>query len=188
VRRIVIALTALGMVLTILAVFGAAQEKQEKPVVHQYVGASKCKTCHKIEAKGDQYTKWANSKHAKAYESLASEQSLAIGKEKGIDNPQTSDKCLVCHVTAFSAPAEQKSESYDMKEGVSCETCHGPGSDYKKMNIMKDIEAAKAAGLIIPTEATCAACHNDKSPTFKSFNFAEASKIIAHPNPAKAAK
>lgn len=178
-RKIVVALTAVGMLIAIFAVMGNAEEG----AVHQYVGASKCKICHKSEAKGDQYGKWEASKHAKAYANLASEQALAIGKEKGIDNPQTSDQCLGCHVTAFSAPAEQKAESYDKTEGVECESCHGPGSDYKKMSVMKDVEAAKAAGLIMPTEETCTGCHNDKSPTFKSFDFAEAVKIIAHPYP-----
>jgi len=181
VRKVIIAMTVLGVMLLMMSVIGTAQES----VKNQYVGASKCKTCHKSEAKGDQFSKWAASKHAKAYEALASEASLAIGKEKGIDNPQTSDKCLGCHVTAFAAPAAEKSESYDKAEGVSCESCHGPGSEYKKMNIMKDLAAAKAAGLIIPTKETCITCHNEKSPTFKSFNFEEASKVIAHPNPAK---
>jgi len=171
----------MGMVLLVFSAIGTAQEGAK----HQYIGASKCKTCHKSEAKGDQYGKWEASKHAKAFEVLASEAALAIGKEKGIDNPQTSDQCLGCHVTAFSAPAAEKAESYDQAEGVGCESCHGPGSDYKKMNIMKDLEAAKGAGLIMPTEETCVVCHNDKSPTFKGFDFAEMSKTIAHPNPAK---
>jgi hypothetical protein len=35
--------------------------------------------------------KWQESKHSKAYEVLASDAAIAIGKEKGIDNPQTSD-------------------------------------------------------------------------------------------------
>ncbi len=179
-RKIVAALTAMGMVLTFFAVIGTAEEG-----THQYVGVSKCKTCHKSEAKGNQFAKWSDSKHAKAYEVLASEAAIAIGKEKGIDNPQTSDQCLSCHVTGFSAPAELKAASYDQAEGVGCESCHGAGADYKKMKIMKDQAAAIAAGLVIPTEETCKGCHNENSPTFKEFNFEEVFALIAHPNPKK---
>jgi len=180
VRKIVVALTAVGMILTIWAAFATAEEG-----AHQFVGVSKCKTCHKSEAKGDQFGIWSASKHAQAYEVLASEAAMAVAKEKGIDNPQTSDQCLVCHVTGYAAPAEQKSESYDQTEGVGCEACHGPGSEYKNMKIMKDAAASIAAGLVIPTEETCVTCHNEKSPTFKGFKFEEAAKVIAHPNPAK---
>jgi hypothetical protein len=42
---------------------------------------------------------------------------------------------------------------------VQCEACHGAGADFKKMSIMKDLEAAKANGLVIPTQATCDGCH-----------------------------
>ncbi len=181
-KKIVAIVMIAGLALLLLAVLGAAQEKT---VEHQFVGAAKCKACHKSEAKGAQYIKWTESRHSKAYEVLASEEAIAIGKEKGVDNPQTSDQCLVCHVTAFSAPAEAKAESFDQTEGVGCEVCHGPGSVYKKMKVMKDREASIAAGLIIPDEEVCVGCHNEKSPNFKEFNFEEAFEIIAHPNPKK---
>jgi len=52
------------------------------------------------------------------------------------------------------------------------------------MKVMKDHYAAVAAGLVVPTEETCTACHNDTSPTCKGFDFAEYSAKIAHPIPA----
>ena len=121
-----------------------------------YISAAKCKMCHKV-----QFESWSGLAHAKAFDRLE-------GDDKG------NAECLKCHATGGSA---------DMP-GVQCEACHGPGSDYKSMKVMKDHDAAVAAGLIIPTEATCTGCHNDKSPTFKGFNFAEAAAKIAHPNPA----
>ncbi len=181
-KRVVFIVMIAGLGLLLLSVLGAAQEKK---IEHQFIGAAKCKTCHKSEAKGAQYIKWTESEHSKAYEVLASEEAIAIGKKLDVDNPQTSDQCLVCHVTAFSAPAEAKAESFDQTEGVGCEACHGAGSDYKKMKIMKDREASIAAGLIIPSEEVCVGCHNEKSPTFKEFSFEDASKLIAHPNPKK---
>jgi hypothetical protein len=38
----------------------------------------------------------------------------------------------------------------------------------------------KAAGLVIPTEATCKGCHNEKSPHFKGFDFKTMSEKIKH--------
>jgi len=45
---------------------------------------------------------------------------------------------------------------------------------------MKDRKLAVTNGLVIPDERTCLACHNKKSPTFKSFTYAEALKKIDH--------
>jgi len=115
--------------------------------------------CHKGAKKGEVFEKWENSPHAKALETL---------KAKGEDkNP----KCLECHVTDVKTAAT---------EGVGCEGCHGPGSAYKSMSIMKDKQKAIANGLVIPNEATCKKCHNEKSPTFKGFNFDEYFKKIDH--------
>ena len=100
---------------------------------HAYAGAAKCKMCHKV-----QYASWEQTVHAKATDSA-----------KASTERQFSPDCLKCHAT---------NASEDMP-GVQCEACHGPGEDYKKMSIMKDVEAAKANGLIIPTQATCDGCH-----------------------------
>ena len=48
---------------------------------------------------------------------------------------------------------------------------------------MKDKQKAVAAGLIIPDEKTCIQCHNDKSPTYKEFDYKKFYAKIAHPIP-----
>ena len=166
-----------------------AQEKaaETAPVkaIHKFVGASKCKMCHNTAANGEQFKKWTESKHSKAFEVLASEEAVAIGKKLGVDKPQASDKCLGCHLTGYAAPAADKAASYVATEGVGCEACHGAGADYMKMQVMKDKTASIAAGLVLPDEKLCVGCHNDKSPTYKKFVFADAAKLIAHPIPPK---
>jgi hypothetical protein len=154
----------------------------------KYVGVSKCKMCHKTKKSGNQYELWLNGPHAKAYETLASEASIEIAKGMGIENPQTSDQCLSCHTTAHGIDVELKEETLTTEEGVSCEQCHGPGSAYKKMTIMKDREKSIANGLIIPTEESCVECHNKKSPTYKPFKYEERVKQIAHPVPVEETK
>ena len=70
-----------------------------------------------------------------------------------------------------------------MEEGVSCESCHGPGKDYMKKSVMQNKDEAVALGLIIPNEQTCVRCHNQESPTFKAFDFAQRWDEIKHPVP-----
>ena len=170
----------------------AAQEAAPEPKP-QYVGLPGCKMCHKSAKKGDQYGKWTEGRHSKAYATLASEEAKAIAAKQGIADPQKDGKCLKCHVTAYGVDASLIAEpkpgkkGHQIEDGVACESCHGPGSLYKKRSVMKDREASVAAGLIIPDEKACAECHNDESPTFKPFNYAERLKAIAHPNPLKAA-
>lgn len=136
---------------------------------YTYIGVKKCKMCHKGEKKGMVFEKWEQNVHAKAFETL---------KAKGEDkNPA----CLGCHTTGFGASGYAVgADNAAIFEGVQCEACHGPGSAYKSMSVMKDPAKAKENGLWTITEETCKKCHNEKSPTFKGFNFAEASKKIDH--------
>lgn len=155
---------------------------------HAYVGADKCKMCHNSAAKGAQYTKWTEAKHSKAFADLASAKAKEIAAAKGIADPQKDDGCLSCHVTGHGVDAARLTDKYNAEQGVTCESCHGPGGDYWKMSVMKDRAQATAAGLVMPDEKTCVTCHNDKSPTFKGFDFAAMKAKIAHPNPQTASK
>jgi hypothetical protein len=68
--------------------------------------------------------------------------------------------CKMCHKVQFdswSASAHAKT-----KPVLDCEGCHGPGSEYKSVKVMKDPAAAKKAGLIMPDKAQCATCHGKK--------------------------
>ncbi|MFH1571669.1 MAG: cytochrome c family protein [Gemmatimonadota bacterium] len=176
-------------------VVGSLAFAAEPAAKHQYIGTEACGVCHKRDATGNQLGAWQASKHAKAYATLATPEAAAIAKKKGIaGSPQQAPQCLKCHVTAYgvdaagiAAPAAGK-KGFSMEDGVQCEACHGPGSDYKARTVMKDQAAAVAAGLIIPKKEQCVACHNAESPTWdaaKGFNFEEMVKKVAHPNPAK---
>jgi len=151
----------------------------------KYIGASKCKTCHKKELIGDQYGKWEKAGHSKAFKTLLSEKAIAVAKEKGISGkPSEAAECLKCHATAATlGPNDVEKKPLDNKDGVQCESCHGPGSGYKKKKVMADHEKSLAAGLVIPDEKTCTKCHNDTSPTWKGFDYAEAKKKIDHSIP-----
>jgi hypothetical protein len=154
----------------------------------ELIGAPKCKMCHKAKT-GDQWAKWEGSKHAGAFATLGTDAAKKVAAEKGLGDPQTEEACLKCHATqAFLGRdvAVDAKGKYEDAEGVGCEACHGPGSDYKSKKVMEDSAAAKAAGLIMDkSEASCTKCHNEESPTFKGFNFEERWAEIAHPVPEK---
>jgi len=151
---------------------------------HKYIGASKCKMCHSSDAKGNQYKVWAESKHAKAYETLATEEAKKAAEKAGLKtDPQKSPECLKCHVTAFGAKDDLKEASFNAADGVQCESCHGAGSDYKGLSVMKDKQQAIAEGLVIPNKEICVKCHNPESPNFKEFDYDKFYPKIAHPRP-----
>lgn len=136
---------------------------------HDYVGIEKCRTCHEKELMGDQVAAWSSAPHARAYETLRGEQSAAIALEVGIEGPaHESDACLRCHVTAFGVPPTRIANPVLASDGVQCESCHGPGRDYRKKKIMSDREKAEKKGLWKADEdaSICVACHNSESPTF----------------------
>ena len=197
-------LVVLFMLFSTLVIFGQD---------FQYVGAEKCKTCHKKEKEGQQFPLWEKSAHAKAFETLKSEEAAKIAKEKGIKVPAyEAAECLKCHVTGFGKGGyEVKDEAFwNPKEGdtegskavkrmaslqaVGCESCHSAGSAYRKKKIMKDREESIKNGLnaMLVSDGTaekqCKTCHNEESPTNKEFDFKKQWEEIAHPIPEAAEK
>jgi len=151
----------------LLALFAASLFAQ---TTHTYVGAKTCKMCHKGEAKSMVFEKWEASKHAQAAANIQTAKDL-------------SDKCYACHATGAGKASGFKagSETAELLSGVQCEACHGPGSDYKKMNVMKDRKLAVEAGLIVPTAESCTQCHNTSHHKDMKFDYKTAWPKIAHP-------
>ncbi len=174
----------------ILALLFIAQLQSAVAEEAQYVGTKKCKMCHMSKKRGDQFGIWSASLHAKAFETLGTDEAKAVAKKAGVSgDPQKAAQCLECHVTGFKAPASAKAATFSETEGVGCETCHGPGSLYKTMKVMKALAAgtqdAKAVSFLKAGKETCLQCHNKKSPTYKPFDFEASWKKIAHPVPAQ---
>ncbi len=148
-----------------------------------YIGAESCGMCHKSEKQGNQFSIWQNSAHSKAFEVLKTDTADQIAKEKGFNEPAAKTwECLKCHVTGYNLDATMLGKKFKIEDGVQCETCHGAGSAYKEMKIMKDKDLAIKNGLIIPDnlEEFCVSCHNNESPTFTKFDVNEAWDKIKH--------
>ena len=150
---------------------------------YTYVGASACKLCHKAELQGRQYVIWQSSLHAKSFANLDTAKAVEIGQAAGVAKPAENAQCLGCHAPLAVKAPELKSE------GVTCEVCHGPGSGYKKLNIMQDREKAVQNGLVLynadpgAIQAHCLKCH--QNPHGNPFDFRTAWDSIKHPIPGK---
>lgn len=168
----------------VLSLLAAPDGKERK-----FMGVNKCgPKCHDKGEKGDQYAKWQGSPHARAFATLASDKAKEIGKKLGVDDPQKSDKCLKCHVTAFGVKPELLHAKFKTEDGVQCESCHGAGGDYYTKEVMQKHDESIRQGLVIPDEKTCQACHNAEAPTWdpaKPFRFKEAFRKIDHRYPEK---
>lgn len=156
---------------------------------HAYIGTKSCKKCH-IKL----FKSWADTKMAKAFETLKPGQAAEAKTKHGLDPAKdyTKDEsCLACHTTGFGKkggyavpdPADAKAvkEAANL-EGVGCEACHGAGEGFaelfkeiQKSKRMYKVAEVQAVGLNKMEAAVCTECHNDKSPTYdesKKFDFA----------------
>lgn len=177
----------LALALPMSWVLTQAQEAQEeKQPEFKYVGVGLCaRACHSSKRQGRQLPIWRESQHAKAYETLGTDKAKEFAKERGVTDPQKSGKCLRCHSTAY-AFGETAVAPDLLEEGVGCELCHGPGSKYRKISIMRDKAKAMENGLLEANEATCKKCHNEDSPTWDEsvpFDFKAMYDKIKHPKP-----
>jgi hypothetical protein len=64
-------------------------------------------------------------------------------------------QCRGCHRLQYDSWVK----SGHARKALDCEGCHGNGSEYAKASVMKNLAAAKAAGLIFQTASFCEKCH-----------------------------
>ncbi len=124
-------LAALFVLALTLSAFSVYAEDAAAPAGDPtYIGAGKCKMCHKGEKNGNIYEGWLETKHAKSLETL-----VAKGE-------QNNAECLACHTTGYGTPsgfgADTTMHAAEALGSVSCEACHGPGSNYKSKKVMEE--------------------------------------------------
>lgn len=184
-----------------VAFVGAGAHGQDKAT---YIGSDQCKVCHNKEPEGAQWSVWKKMKHAHAFEALQSDEAKKIATERGLTKPpHEAPECVKCHVTAYDVETMTVPDKIKMADGVQCESCHGPASNHviDGRDVMFKKKTADeidwTAHMAKAEEAECRTCHNEESPTWNpeqftledgskaGFDFEQAKKIIAHPNPTK---
>ena len=172
--------------LLLVLVFSLGQvQGQEKHAV--YVGAKVCARCHQGAGMGYQCSRWLSSKHARAYAVLVKPEAYKIAELSGIpEEPQKSPMCLGCHATGANVEEWEKDETFFVEDGVQCERCHGPGSEY--LAITHTGKTGMEAGLMMPKADDCMKCHEVKGSHvaihhMPKLDVHEALRAIAHPTP-----
>jgi YVTN family beta-propeller protein len=149
----------------------------------KFTGVIACAKCHDSAKLNFQFSAWRQSPHARAYAVLATPKAHEFAERAGLQvDPQNAVSCLQCHTTGAGHTRGSFLEGFHLRDGVQCEACHGPGSEYSPEAVMLDKTASKAAGLQPTSEQTCQPCHDPAKAHGKPFHFAEAAKEIAHPS------
>ena len=88
----------------------------DPPENQEYVGTKRCASCH-----FEQYATWKKTGHSKAFDVLTAKY-------------QKDQKCLKCHTTGLGEPTGYVDQAKTAAlAGVTCEVCHGPGSEHEKI-------------------------------------------------------
>lgn len=149
----------------------------------RYVGSRVCMDCHNAADGSGQNVQWMRSRHAHAYWRLGSDWSFFLARLRphyqDLEDPMADDRCLLCHTTGAQDDNALFESSFRPQEGVGCEACHGPGSEYATAENMADRESFIAAGGRLPDASTCRTCHRRS----ENFDFDTMWPEIAHPKP-----
>lgn len=150
----------------------------------RYVGSAACRSCHQAFEDANPGITWLRSRHGHAYWRLGSDWSLALAHFRpqyaDVEAPNSDARCLLCHVTARQDDDALLADGFRNEEGVGCESCHGPGSEYADAEVMANRDRFIAAGGRIPDAETCRSCHRNPD----HFDYATWWPKIAHGTPA----
>jgi hypothetical protein len=114
----------------------------------------------------NEYTVWVlQDKHSKASSVLNAAQSQLIARNLGMTSkPSEAAECLGCH--ALNVPTAKRARSFDLTDGVSCESCHGPASNWLGPHTARNWthEQSVAAGMydtknLLRRSEVCLSCH-----------------------------
>ncbi|HUG54954.1 MAG TPA: multiheme c-type cytochrome, partial [Vicinamibacteria bacterium] len=117
-----------------VAALGAALSAAPLAAQYQYTGPSKCTPCHDHSRQTTRWQKeepalFKDNAHYNTRKALDAAKSTAYAKAVGLsDSYDLKGSCVTCHSTVFRG---------DANAGVSCESCHGPGSGYLEPHQVK---------------------------------------------------
>ena len=113
----------------------------------------------------NEYSIWiVKDKHSQAYASLQGNVGERMAAILGLGKAESAPKCLACH--ALDVPAGQRARTFELSEGVSCESCHGPAAAWLGPHTERDWthEKSLALGMYDTRDLTkrtekCLSCH-----------------------------
>ncbi len=162
------------LLMALVCGYGFAQEAQPSAHISRYLGPGSCAAaaCHgnvapqsSTSVLQNEYSVWVvQDSHAKAFRSLQTPIAVRMGKLIGISKVDDSPRCLTCH--ALSVSTAQRGRNFDLNDGVSCESCHGPSSAWLGDHTTRGWTRQKsiAAGMydnwnVVHRAEKCLSCH-----------------------------
>ncbi len=139
--------------------------------VSQVLGATTCSSssCHGGAGPNqNQFLVWSlRDVHSqRPFATLATARSKQIGDALAIKDPAADDRCTACHAPLQGVPLPSRAPTFQVNEGVSCESCHGPAESWLRGHTRPDWTRADRthAGLrdlknLYVRANTCVACH-----------------------------
>jgi hypothetical protein len=140
----------------------------------KYTGPGSCAStsCHGSvtplnvnEVLQNEYSTWiVKDKHAQSYKALTGMVGERMAGILGLGKAETAPRCLACHT--LNPPPDQRARTFDVSEGVSCESCHGPASGWLGPHTERDWTHAQsvAQGMVDTRDVAkrtekCLSCH-----------------------------
>ncbi len=169
-------LAAIAVLFAVLTPPAEAQHPISKEYKYTGTGSCAASSCHgakKPAAKpgdpDDTYTIWATKdKHNKAYNTLTKKESTAIVQKMKLGKATESDKCTGCHALHVTKDQLVARAKYDIADGVSCDSCHGPAEKWLEGHDKgeKTWPHSKSVGVgmidtkdVLKRAELCASCH-----------------------------
>jgi len=121
----------------------------------------------------NEYSTWIlQDKHSRAYQALTSDVGERMARILKLGSrAEDAPKCLMCHAL-YTTPG-QRGRPFEISEGVSCESCHGPASAWLGPHTTREWahEKSVAAGMtdtrnIIVRTKKCLECHLGRREKF----------------------
>ncbi|MBI3665838.1 MAG: hypothetical protein HY236_06370 [Acidobacteria bacterium] len=141
----------------------------------KFTGPGSCSStsCHggvqpraETSVRQNEYSLWVvRDKHAHAFAVLSNPVGTRMARILGLPRADTAEKCLACH--ALNPPPDQRAKTFsDLTDGVSCEACHGPASNWLGPHTTRGwaYEKSLQAGMyntrdLIKRSEKCLSCH-----------------------------
>lgn len=120
----------------------------------------------------DEYRTWSkHDRHARAYQTLHSEESRQIARKLGLNSAFEADICLDCH--ADNVAETSRGFKFHIEDGVGCEACHGGSERWLTSHAVQDAKHQNnlRTGMyptdeIGPRAELCLSCHLGTSKKF----------------------
>jgi hypothetical protein len=157
----------------VAAIFLAAGTVRGADTPAKFLGANSCAStgCHGGGGQAqNQFLVWSlkdfHSQRPAA--TLTTARAKQIADALDIKDATAEVRCTTCHAPLHEVPENLRGENFQVSEGVSCESCHGPAENWLRAHTRHDYTRADrtAAGMrdlqnLYVRANTCVACHQN---------------------------